>query len=555
MTKFNKSLLTAAVVGALALPSMATAATLSYPTGKQITFAKDLIVNNGTTIYTPSELTLAGTSDDAPRLNTVAPASTVSFKVTLTDGAKFDSTADAKTLVLGFLVGAELGGDGATAMTDNAGGPPGAGGDLVGTPYYSATGQELNFTIRVPGPGAYVHAGDNSLVLNSMQVTNLVQGLYNGDKIGVEITAQNSVGQQILASKSDLAKSKWGLTAVADLTGTDSAPGATKKIDVGSTNADDSPDPRTWFSPSGTVGGSGTNGSTANSGWFNIGAVVIDIAKAAQTGTTATSYINNYSAVAANPEYNVVSTAKFSLALTADGFAAYNNAIGFYSDATCATSVGGTTTQLGDTVTLSINASQLTSPGVTDASPAPTKLYVCAIANGVRELVKVESVSAKLNVDYQLSTQRVNPTLDPFSFGAIGYNGTDLVFQNVNPAGNPTAQSFLRLTNNNGSACRVEIEGKDDLGRYNKNTAVLTVAKYSSVTVNSDDLENGNADKGITGGFSDGSGKWYVRVNAQCNNFKASALNRNAQTGTVTDLTAEKTIGGAWSVDKTVRVP
>lgn len=541
MMKFNKSLLTAAVVGALALPGLASAASLAYPNGKQITFAKDLIVNNGTTIYTPSELTLAATIDDATRIATVA-SDNVTIKVTLTDGAKFDSTADALTLVQGFLIGAQLGGAAA-----------GSAPVVIGTPYYSATGQELNFTIDAPGAGVVGAATDFAVKLNSMQVTNLVQGLYTGSKIGVEITAQNSVGQQILASKADLAYSKWGLTATADLTGTDSAPGATKKIDVGSTNADGSPDPRTWFSPSGTVGGSGINGATANSGWFNIGAVVIDIAKAAQTGVATTSYINNYSAVAVNPQYNVVSTADFSLDLTADGFAAYDGLIEFYSDATCTTSVGGTTTQSGDTVTLTIPASDLT--GVTDASPSPTKLYVCAIANGTDELVKVESVSAKLAVDYNLSTQRVNPTLSPFSFGAIGYNGTDLVFQNVNPAGNPTAQSFLRLTNNNGSACRVEIEGKDDQGRYNKNTVVMNLAKHSSMTVNSEDLENGSAAKGITGGFSDGSGKWYVRVNAQCNNFKASALNRNAQTGTVTDLTAEKTIGGEWSVDKTVRVP
>ncbi len=538
MMKFNKSLLTAAVVGALALPGLASAASLAYPAGKQITFAKDLIVNNGTTIYTPADLTLAGTSDDATRLATVAAGTDVTFKVTLTDGAKFDATADAPTLVAGFVVGNQLGG----------------GGTVVGTPYYSATGQELNFTINVTGPGAYI-AGGNALVLNSMQVTNLVGGLFTGDKIGAEITAQNSVGQQILAAKADIARSKWGLTAAADLTGTDSAAGATKKIDVGSTNADGTPDPRTWFSPSGAVSGSGVNGSVAGSGWFNIGAVVIDVAKAAPTGAGVPTYINNYNAVALNPQYNVVSTAKFALALTADGFAAYNNAIGFYTDAACSTSVGGTTTQSGDTVTLSIPASSLPSPGVTDASPSPTKLYVCAIANGVRELVKVESVSAKLNVDYQLSTQRVNPVLDPFSFGAIGYNGTDLVFQNVNPAGNPTAQSFLRLTNNNNAACRVEIEGKDDQGRYNKNTVVMNLPKHSSMTVNSEDLENGSAAKGITGGFSDGSGKWYVRINAQCNNFKASALNRNAQTGTVTDLTAEKTIGGEWSVDKAVRVP
>ena len=132
--------------------------------------------------------------------------------------------------------------------------------------------------------------------------------------------------------------------------------------------------------------------------------------------------------------------------------------------------------------------------------------------------------------------------IPPYAYGATLY---------VNPAGNATAQSFLRLTNNNAAACLVEIEGKDDAGKYSRNPVKLTIPAHASATVNSDDLENGNAGKGITGGFTDGSGKWYVRVNAQCSNFKASALNRNSQTGTVTDLTPEKTQGLVeWSVIK-----
>ncbi|ODU53260.1 MAG: hypothetical protein ABS98_01290 [Lysobacteraceae bacterium SCN 69-48] len=539
MMKFNKSLLTAAVVGALALPGLASAASLSYPAGKQITFAKDLIVNNGTTIYTPSELTLRATTDDAARIATVA-GDNVTVKVTLTDGAKFDATADATTLVNGFKIGAELGGTGLTVAASPV-------GTLVGTPYYSASGQELNFTIKAPGNGADAVDPAYAVQLNSMQITNLVQGLFTGSKVGVEITAQNQSGQQILASKADLAKSVWGLTAAADLTGSDST--GTKKIDVGSTNSDGSPDPRTWFSASGAVGGSGLNGATAGSGYFNLGAVVIDIAEAALIGG-GSGYVNNYSAVLPNPEYNVVSTAKFDLSLTAEGFSAYNGAIAFSASPTCSSTVGSTT-QSGDTVTLSLLASSPLLANVTAASPSASTLYVCAIANGTRELVKVDSVRASVAVDYQLSTQRVNPTLDPFSFGSIGFNGTDLVFQNVNPAGNATAQSFLRLTNNNAAACLVEIEGKDDAGKYSRNPVKLTIPAHASATVNSDDLENGNAGKGITGGFTDGSGKWYVRVNAQCSNFKASALNRNSQTGTVTDLTPEKTQGLVeWSVNK-----
>lgn len=534
MMKFNKNLLTAAVVGALALPGLASAASLGYASSKQITYAKDLIVNNGTTIYTPTGLTLAGTVDDTARLATVAANTNVTFKVTLTDGAKFDTTADASTLVGNFVVGNQLGG-GAI--------------NVIGTPYYSTSGQELNFTIRTAAAGSYI-AGGNAITLNSMQVTNLRDGLFTGDQIGAEITAQNSLGQQILASKATIAKSVWGLTVASSLTGTDSAPGATKKIDVGST-----PNPKTWFSPTGAVGGS--VGSPVGYDFFSLGALKIDVARPLETDGVTTSAVNNYNANAGSAAaYNVVSTAVFKLTLTADGFGNYGSRIKLSTAANCASPVGtSTSTSNPDAVEVALPASSPLLAGITAAPPTASTIYVCAIANGTNELVPVENISVATKVEYNLSTQRVDPTLPNVNFGKIGYNGSDLVFQNVNPAGNPTAQSFLRLTNNNGSSCRVELEGKDDNGRYNKNTTVLTINKHASVTVNSDDLENGNSTKGITGGFGDGAGKWYVRVNAQCTNFKASALNRNAQTGTVTDLTAEKTIGSEWSVDKAVRVP
>jgi len=519
MKKFNKSLLTAAVVGALALPALASAASLAYPNGKQITFAKDLIVNDGTTIKTPADLTLTATTDDATRITTVGANSNVTFKVTLTDGAKFDSTADAATLVAGFVVGAQLGG-GVT--------------NVIGTPYYSASGQELNFTIRTNAAGAMGATGDFAIKLNSVQVTNLVQGLFTGSKIGAEITAQNSLGQQILAATSDLAYSKWGLTTTAL-----ASPETTKTIDVGST-----PLPKRWFAANGAVGGSGNNGSAAGSNFFNLGAVVIDVTKAATVGNGTPTYINNYDAVAANPQYNVVSTAQFKLALSAAGFGAYGNNIKFSQAADCSGAVG-TAAAVGDTISVTLPASSPLLASVTAATPAPSTLYVCAIADGSYELTKIDDVTAAVEVDYKLSTQRKNPTLPPVKFGAIGFNGTTLIFQNVNPGGNATAQSMLRLTNNNPTSCAVEIDAKDDAGLHS-NSAKMVLGAHKSVQLYGEDLEGGNTSKGLTGGFGDGTGKWYVRVTAQCTNFKASALNRNVNTGTVTDLTAEKQTGSEW---------
>lgn len=524
MTKFNKSLLTAAVVGALALPSIASAASLSYPAGKQITFAKDLMVNDGTTIYVPSDLTLKATTDDATRIATVA-SDNVTVKVTLTNGAKFDATAPAAALVAGFLVGAELGGAAVgSAIT------------VVGTPYYSATGQELNFTFAAPGAGIVGGATDFALKLNSMQVTNLIEGLYLGSSISAQITAQNSVGQQILAAKSEIAKSVWGLdikstpTTTAALT-IDTAGGGTGATAFGR---------KTRFSPTGLVGGAAT-AAPANV-LFSPGSIQIDIAKALPTGTGGTAtYINNFNAVAALPEYNVVATAVFGIKVKGTNLAAFAAAGGtanaFLDNSAACTGTGAAIingTAAADAITFSAAASHPLFLNVTNAPPTATNLFVCLRANGTNEMV-AQGLSADVSVDYQLSTQRRNPDPKSVALSPLKLNGSTIIFQNVNPAGNATAQSFLRLTNNNADVCPVTIDAKDDAGKHSGEVK-LVLGAHESKQLNSEALE---------AGFGDGTGKWYVRVTAECSNFKASALNRH-QDGVVTDLTPEKGVGEEW---------
>ena len=526
MMKFNKSLLTAAVVGALALPGLASAATLSYATGKQITYAKDLIVNDGTTITTPDQLQLrASSANDVANVNAITAGDQMRVKVTLTNGAKFDSNADVTALVSAFNEGAQTGGAGAITI------PSG------NTPYYSATGQELNFVYTTTGNGAGANAG-YFLELNSMQITNLVQGLAVGDSVGVEITVQNASNVQILATSTTLVKSKWGL-----VTAKINSSETTKKIDVGST-----PMPKSWFSPTGAVGASMLTPVDPERGFYHLGGITIDVASDAVTGG-GTAYVNNYNSAA---PFNVVGTAEFKIRLTGAGLAAYGNNIQFATDGNCAGMTGTAAPAADGSITVTLPASSPLLANVTAASPSATNLHVCAKADGTYELGKVDSITGEVSVDYKLPTQRKNPALDPVNFGAIDFNGTELVFQNVNPAGNPTAQSFLRLTNNNATTCAVEIDAKDDAGMYVASPVTFTLAAHKSVQINSEDLENGNATKtpAITGGFGDGAGKWYVRVTAQCTNFKASALNRNAQTGTVTDLTPEKQNGAEWSVNK-----
>ena len=112
-----------------------------------------------------------------------------------------------------------------------------------------------------------------------------------------------------------------------------------------------------------------------------------------------------------------------------------------------------------------------------------------------------------------------------------------LEFQNVNPGSNPRAQSFLRFTNNSATNCPVTLRGRDDEAVYGDSTVNFVLGTGQSQTFNSEDLENGSS-KG-TGAFGDGAGRWYVTATAECGSFVGSALNRNLEDGTVTNLTPQ----------------
>lgn len=514
MMKFNKSLLAAAVVTVLAVPSLGSAATLDYVPGTQISYAKDLIVNNGTTIYTPNSLLLSATGSDTANMATVTAGTNVTVKVTLTKGARFDTTAAAAALVAGFTTGAQFG---AGPLV------------VVGTPYYSTSGQELNFTFTAAAAGNT--APGYALELNSMQVTNLVDGLFLSNNIGAEITAQNSVGQQILAAKQTIALSQWGVT-VRDV----ASPDLTKTIDVGS-------NPRkTLFAPTGAVGGSGVPGDS----FFNAGGFELDISKAVPAGGGVASYVNNFDAVAANPQYNVVATAIVDVTVTGTNLSAFTGTrVWLDSNPACAHAAGSSTngSVVGGVANFASPATSAMWASVTAASPGPSTAFVCFGANNIAEMLP-QDLSGSVRVFYNLSTQRMDPPAMDFSLLPLRLNGSTLIFQNVNPAGNATAQSFVRMTNNNNQVCPVTIDAKDDAGLHSGDVKVV-LGPHQSMQLNSEHLEGVLAKAGLTGGFGDGSGKWYIRVTAECSNFKASALNRH-QDGVVTNLTPEKFIGSEW---------
>lgn len=181
--------------------------------------------------------------------------------------------------------------------------------------------------------------------------------------------------------------------------------------------------------------------------------------------------------------------------------------------------------------TVSADGTSVTFPAVALSGGLPKNLSVVLNPNSV-VAIKAQNIKASVVVTPA-------PTYSPFSneggLASLAFNGYEVKFQNVNPAGNPRAQSFVRLTNSSSVACPVTLSGVDDNGAASAGNVVTSIPVGASVTFNSEDLENGSS-KG-TGAFGDGAGRWVVTATAECATIAGSALNRNLDDGTVTNLT------------------
>ena len=539
MRKLNTSLLTAAVVGVLALPGLASAATLSYTAaapGVQTTYAWELFTDNGITIKTPDNLALVAQAFDNANLGTITAGEALRVKVTLTNGAKFDTGIPAATFAAAFTEGNQTGGAGAAVAI------------VAGSEFYSTTGHELNFVYNTTGAGntanttpAAITAGAYLLGMPTVQLNNLVQGLSVGRSVGMEITVQDNTNVQVFAASSVIVRSAYGVTVDSDPLAGDT----TKFIDVAA-----QPVRRTLFGTS--IPGSSATATPAYRNFFNAGSVTVDITSAARTREPAGgfgSYVNNYDPTVAPGVYNVVNTAVITIRVKGSNLATFGSSRAWLSaagvcDIPAASRLVGTVNAAGDTITFTSNASDARWAALTAAIPGPVTHSVCLASGG--PAMSPQELSGEFDINYNLPTQRQNPPTQFFDLLPLRLNGTEIIFQNVNPAANASAQSFLRITNNNTFACPLALDAKDDAGNFT-GFIEFTLPAHQSIHVNSDDLENGNTAKGLTGSWGDGTGRWYVRITADCTNIKASALNRNASTGVVTDLTPEKLVGRAWT--------
>ncbi|PKM05789.1 MAG: hypothetical protein CVV14_14915, partial [Gammaproteobacteria bacterium HGW-Gammaproteobacteria-4] len=80
----------------------------------------------------------------------------------------------------------------------------------------------------------------------------------------------------------------------------------------------------------------------------------------------------------------------------------------------------------------------------------------------------------------------------------------------VPPASNTQQQGFVRLINRDNASGVVQVWGIDDNGRRSTGTITLTMAPNEARQFNSQDIEFGNAAKGLSGNLGDGGGNWRL---------------------------------------------
>ena len=115
--------------------------------------------------------------------------------------------------------------------------------------------------------------------------------------------------------------------------------------------------------------------------------------------------------------------------------------------------------------------------------------------------------------------------------------GTDVSLPLFIAAGDPVRQGFARIINYSRSGGEVAIHAIDDAGQR-RGPVMLLLAARQAAHFNSDDLENGNPAKGMSGGVGAGEGDWRLEFAAEADmRIEALAYVRTAD-GFLTGMNA-----------------
>ena len=316
--------------------------------------------------------------------------------------------------------------------------------------------------------------------------------------------------------------------------------GAGDYIDVGSNASIAS---KTWF-------GSSTIGSLL-SGSFGAGMISTGVNQALETQPDA-SY--GFWVDGTNDTYGLTVTGNFA-AFTQPGAMVYLDPSG-----TCGTMPSAPSPLIATVSANSATFAGLTvaslggSPGTNIGSTVWSAALCFAVPNGNSIVIPPSQYTAQLNftgagvnASFPYATAGATETTAAQPLLTMNYNGPVVTVYTVNPAGNSTQQSFLRINNTGSLGGLVTITGVDDAGNKASGQVTFTLPAGQSIQLNSTVLQSGTRSP-INGIVVNGSlgtpvGKWVLTVTGQFQGMVVTSLNRNNNSGTLTNLTGHSAGG------------
>jgi len=531
MKRFSstKCLLAAAV--ALALPSLAVAGQIGFEQAGQNTYSSALIRNADSTVKTRPFVVAVNTFDEISGLNSMIKDTTrLTVRVKLA-GAEF-AGATLPSLVPGDVLGAQLGGGSATVVTQ---------------PTYtnSNDNSEFAFQVTIPNDPAANVAGF-AVRIPSYDIKELVSSVGAGGSVTATVTLTvQGLAAPVLTESFTLAKGADGLVFKAE-----SPEWPERKISVATK---ESADARRVYADM----VDGDDESFYNAGGFTLKVKDDAVGLAAYTGGAgAAGKVLGRDATAVPNTFKVPAGATVTVTVSGSDFAPWlpsgnagyaGSSIWLDTDSGCSTATPGVdrlnVSNTGSSATslrFSADAAATTIWGTLAGAADSAKAYLCfgkPSVDGVELAPQVLSASVAVNYGGAASGL-ANPSAYSLDLLNLGLTGVTTYFQNVSPAGNPRNDSILRLTNHNTSAngnCTVRIVGKDDLGDV-KGPVVVQVPNRRSIDITSAEFETGTPR--FEGSFGDGQGRWQLRATAECAAFTMGVIQRNFDTGVLSDLHA-----------------
>jgi len=491
------------------------AATAGYATGTNSTFASNLFGDAALVVSNPAAFTISSQATD----NFIGRTTGFGVRLTLGNGARFANTSTAPVLggaLTGYTVGF------ATTI-------PAAGSSTMLLAVNAGAGANINVGSLLEFP------------TDAIDLRNLT-ALSSGGSIPVSIELFDSNTATVFSTFSaTLLTSAEGTTVAFDPQQGD----VNKRIDVARCPSPaPAVEPRRRFSPSGAVGNSCQAADTDRLE-FNAGAITVGITQIANGTPSPIIRANGFTGSAANVNgtggFQYAATDIVNVTITGANFAAFNAATGedrIYLAGTSACDLAGAVPATGKVINAGNNSITLETTAADWGGVTGGTRFVCVAASAAAATqIATQALSASVEIDF-VSDNVLDPSNRSGDLLPLRNNGTVLEFQNVNPAGNAQAQSFVRLTNTGSLACPVTLSAFDDAGAAGAAPITFSLAANNSVTFNSIDLESGST-KG-TGAFGDGAGRWYLTATGECAGLVGSALNRNTTDGTVTNLTPDK---------------